>query len=139
VPTTRARAPEWRRQGVRFVAVGATVAVLYLGITAVLSSLGVPFQVALATGYFLAVATHFLAHRHFTFSTEAGYALEPSHQLRRFVLVALSQYVLTAALVAVLPGVLHVDRRIVWLGAVALVASATFVVLKTRLFHPPAG
>lgn len=137
MPSTAARPPDWRRQAARFVTVGGTVACLYLGITAGLSALGAPFQLALAVGYFLAVGTHFLLHRHFTFSSDAGYALRASHQLRGFLLVAVCQYLLTAGLVAVLPGLLHVDRRIVWLGAVVAIAGGTFLLLKTRLFHPP--
>jgi len=127
-------------QVLRFAGVGAFIMCLYLGVTAGLSELaGVPFQVAVAVGYFTGVAVHFVLHRIFVFASDDEYALSVGGQLLRFVVLVIGQYAVTAGSVALLPNVLGVDRLYVWLGTVAVVTPVAFVLLRTRLFHPSAA
>jgi putative flippase GtrA len=127
-------------QGIRYVGVGGFVTVVYVALTTLLSQvLGVPFGVAVTAGYFTAVAVHYCLHRWFVFATDAGYALGMTRQVVQFVALVILQYVLTAASVAFLPELLGLPRFVVWIGTVALLVPAAFVIMRSRLFHPPAA
>lgn len=128
--------PETRRQAVRFVLVGATVAGIYTALLTVLYKVvGLPFQAALALAYFTAVGAHFTMHRTFTFLTERGYAMRTRDQLARYLALVLLQYALTAAALAVLPDLLDAPRLAVWFCTVSVFALVSFIVLKTKTFH----
>jgi putative flippase GtrA len=130
------RVSDLRRQGGRFALVGATVAIVYTGLTAVLAGpAGLPFQAALAIGYGAGLALNFTLHRAFTFASEDGYELRLPSQIARFLALALTQYAVTAAAVAVLPGALGLPHFVVWAVVVALFAVGSFVALRVTTFH----
>src|SRR5437870_7001438 len=62
--------------GLRFVLSGATVALVYTATTLLLADVvGLPFEVALVTGYAVGLATHFTLQRLFVWVHAAGFAL----------------------------------------------------------------
>jgi putative flippase GtrA len=123
-------------QGTRFVCAGATVALLYVAITTLLSSVvGVPFQVALAIGFSVALMLHFTAQRVFVWTHHEEYALPLPHQAARYLPVAAAQFGLTAASTALLPSVLGIPVETVYLATVALLAGASFLMFRYVIFH----
>ena len=125
------------RQPVRYLLAGGSVALLYLGLTALLLGVvGLPSALALAIGLGLAVSAHFVLQRRFVFRPGEGeFALQTHEQAVRFAGVVVAQYAVTTAALAVLPGVLGVDRVLVYLASVPVVTACTFVIMRTRLFH----
>lgn len=124
-------------QGVRFAAAGGMVALVYLGVTTVLSSVfGVPFQIALAIGFCTGLVLHFTLQRAFVWRHEQEYALPLHSQVRRYLLVAGLQYAVTAASTSLLPPILGVPTEIVYLATVAVILAFNFLVFRTRIFHP---
>ena len=123
-------------QGIRFAITGAGVAAVYVVTTLFLANVvGLHFQVALAIGYFVAVTTHFFAHRLFVWGHGPDYALSATGQATRYVPISLAQYAITALATSVLPSALGLPTDLVYLVTVVCVAAATFVVLRTRVFH----
>jgi putative flippase GtrA len=124
-------------QGARFVLSGAFVALVYTATTSILAHVvGLHFQVALVIGYTVGLATHFALQRLFVWTHEDGFELGIHHQLPRYLLLALAQYGLTAAITATVPNALGVPTEAVYLVTVALLGAANFVILRTRVFHP---
>ena len=127
---------ELGRQGVRFILTGGFVALVYIAVTTLLAEvIGLPFQLALAVGFSLAIATHFTLQRMFVWRNAAAYALRLRHQIARYLAVAAVQYGLTAASTAVLPHALGVSPEVVYLPTVAVLSAANFVVFRARIFH----
>lgn len=130
-------------QGVRFAFSGVVVSIVYITVTTVLSEVShLRFQVALAIGWCAAVSVHFTLQRTFVWRREAQFALPFGRQVRRYLLVAVSQLGVTAATTAVLPSVLGVSAEVVYLGTVTLVTVVNFVVFRNGVFHAhvsPAG
>jgi putative flippase GtrA len=123
-------------QGARFALVGCVVAAVYLLSTTVLAVVvGMPFQAALAIGMCLAIVVHFTLQRVFVWANQAGFALPFHHQIGRYLLVTGTQYGLTAASVALLPGALGLPIEVVYVGTVILTASINFLVFRNRIFH----
>jgi putative flippase GtrA len=122
-------------QGGRFAAVGGLITVLYLAVTTGLRISGAPWALAIAAGYVVATSTHFVLHRTVVFRREGGFALTLGQQLPRFVAVVASQYAVTTLAMTVLPDLLGLPELLVFLGVAALVTVASFVLLRTRLFH----
>ena len=122
--------------GLRFVLSGATVAFVYTATTLLLADVvGLPFEVALVTGYAVGLATHFTLQRLFVWVHAAGFALPLHHQLWRYLLLAGVQYAATAAAVGVLPRTLGVRTEAVYLSSAVLLAVANFLLFRTRVFH----
>jgi putative flippase GtrA len=141
VAVVKARArtldPDARAQGLRYIAVGCLVGGLYLAITVGLSELaGLPFQVAMPIGYFTAIGVHFALHRSWTFTSDSGYALSLKGQAGRYLAFVVGQYAVVAGAVAVGTTVLDVSPLVAWLAVVAPLTLASFVVLRTKTFHP---
>src|SRR5207245_11121038 len=91
-------------QGVRFVIAGCVVGLVYLGTTTGLADVvGLPFQAALAIGFWIALAVHFTLQRLFVWRHAEQFALSVRHQVARYLLAAGAQYGLTAASTALLP------------------------------------
>jgi putative flippase GtrA len=141
----RVAGPGWRVSGIgglagpglRFGLAGGVVAVVYIASTSLLAEvLGVDFQVALATGFALAIITHFALQRKFVWTHPEGFAVSLRHQVLRYMVVAGTQYGLTAAATSVLPGVLHVAREIVYLCCAAGLTATNFVIFRAAVFHP---
>ena len=128
-------------QGVRFVLAGGTAVVLYVITTTVLANVvGVPFQVALAIGFGVAIAIQFTLYRRFVWAHDEEFALAMHHQAARFLTVAAVNYGLTAASTSVLPRALGVPTEAVYLVTVATLPVINFLVLRQGIFHaePPA-
>ncbi len=110
--------------------------VVYLTITTVLSQLvGLPFEVALAIGFVCALGLHFTLQRLFVWVHDDGFALPFQNQVRRYLLMAGTQYGLTAAATAVLPSVLGVSTEIVYLVTSAIVTVTGFLIMRFIIFH----
>ena len=105
---------ELRRQWFRFVLVGGIVFGVYVGTTTLLAEVvGLPFEVALAIGFALAIATHFSLQRFFVWRHAAAFALPLHHQLVRYMAMAAIQYGLTATITATLPHAFGVSPEVV--------------------------
>jgi putative flippase GtrA len=121
---------------VRFTVSGGVVTIVYLGTTMLLSAVvGVPFQVALAVGFSSALAVHFTLQRMFVWASSGEYALPLRRQAARYLAVALTQYGVTAASTAVLPGALGIPAEAVYLATVALLLGVNFLVFRHGIFH----
>jgi putative flippase GtrA len=124
-------------QGVRYAMSGVVVACVYLLTTTVLAVVvGVPFQVALLIGFVLAVSVHFTLQRLFVWVHHEEFALPFRHQARRYLMVVLWQYGVTAASTALLPAVLGLPTEVVYLIIALLLASANFLLFRSVVFHP---
>ena len=127
-------------QGVRYALAGCAVASVYLGVTTVLAGVaGVRFQVALAVGFGCGVAVHFTLQRFFVWAHEEEFALPFHHQAGRYLVVAGTQYGLTAASTSLLPGALGLPTELVYAVTVALLVSANFLVFRHGVFHAGAA
>src|SRR5262245_22816118 len=94
-------------QSLRFTIAGGTVALVYIGVTTVLAEVfGVPFQVALFTGFGTALVAHFTLQRTFVWVHHGRFALAVHRQAARYLLIAGAQYAVTAACTAFLPDAL---------------------------------
>jgi putative flippase GtrA len=119
----------------RYGAAGTSVACIYIGLTLGLSGpLSVPIQVAIPVSYVAAVVTHFLLQRHFVFR-RGGFALSVRSQAGRYVVIGLSQYVVTAGATALLPGPLGVSEQVVYVAVTIVNSLVGFLLLRTRVFH----
>lgn len=130
--------PPTRWQLVRYASVGVLVAAIYIGLTLLLSgSLGLPIQAAIPIAYLCAICVHFTLQRLFVFRNAEEFELAVHHQVARYVALVLSQYVVTALFTAVLPSVLNLPARAVYVGTVCICTAIAFVLLRTRIFHSP--
>ncbi|HEX6025682.1 MAG TPA: GtrA family protein [Solirubrobacter sp.] len=119
-----------RAEGVRFVAVGAFITILYLSVTTVMRTVfDAPWWLAIAVGYAIATSTHFVLHRKVTFAKDE-FQLSTGQQAIRFVAVVVAQYAFTATAMEILPATL-----ITFFCVAAVVTVVSFLVLRTRLFH----
>ena len=118
-------------QGGRFAAVGAFITVLYLAVTTAARLAGAPWWLAIAIGYVVATSTHFVLHRTVVFRREEGFQLTLGQQLPRFIAVVLCQYAVTTLAVTLLPG----PEFVVFFAVAACVTVASFLLLRTKLFH----
>lgn len=135
-PRTTTPTVELAGQGLRYLVAGAIVGLVYVGLTLLLSGpVGVPIQLAIPVSYATAIVLHFLLQRVFVFAHVATFALSARAQAGRYVAIALVQYPLTALATAVLPGVLGLSQQLVYLATTAVITLATFIVLRTRVFH----
>ena len=117
-------------------AVSAVVAVVYAGLTLLLAGpVGLDIQVAIPSAYATAVALHFSLQRWFVFRSARSYALAMHHQMGRYVVIGACQYALTAVGTAILPSKLGVSEAGAYLVPVAAISAATFVILRSRVFH----
>jgi putative flippase GtrA len=124
-------------QGVRFALAGGTVALVYLATTTVLADVvGLPFQVALAIGFSVAIMVHFTLQRLFVWIHHEEFALPLHHQAGRYLIVAGIQYGVTAASTYVLPQALGVPTEVVYLATVAALLVVNFLIFRNRIFHP---
>jgi putative flippase GtrA len=123
-------------QGLRFALAGGLVMFVYLTSTIVIADvLGLPFQAALAVGFLLALTLHFTLQRVFVWSSEAGFALPLRRQLPRYLLVALTQYGVTAASTSLLPDALGLPAEVIYLATVLLITGSNFLVFRHGVFH----
>ena len=123
-------------QGARFAVAGSVVMLVYLIATTVLGVVvGLPFQLALAIGFCLALAVHFTLQRLFVWADREEFALSLRHQVGRYLLASGAQYGITAAGTSLLPPLLGLSTEVVYLASVPLVTSANFLVFRQVVFH----
>jgi putative flippase GtrA len=96
---------------------------------------GLPFQLALSVGFCVAILMHFTLQRVFVWVHREEFALPLHHQAGRYVLFAGMQYVFTSASTSLLPSTLDLPTEAVYLGTVAILASANFIIFRNRIFH----
>jgi putative flippase GtrA len=133
------RSPEWglAGQGVRFALSGSLVAAVYVSVTTLLhDGFAVPFQIALAIGFGVAVALHFTLQRRFVWRHRQRFALAVHHQAARYLCVCGAQYGITALSTSELPGLLGLPVEIVYLLTMLTVAGVNFALFRGRVFHP---
>lgn len=125
-----------RRQGLRFVLVGGLVFGIYVGTTSLLAEvIGLPFEVSLAIGFTLAIATHFSLQRLYVWRHVSAYALPLHQQVVRYMAMAALQYGLTAAITGTVPHALGVSPEVVYLPTVVLITATNFLIFRSRIFH----
>jgi putative flippase GtrA len=124
-----------RARAVRFIIAGGALAIFYLGLTSLLTVIGVPFQAALIVSFLAAVALHFTLQRLFVWSPRGKYALPLREQLRRYLPLVLAQYLTTAAATATLPRWLGLPVLAVYLGVTLAYTLFNFLFFRARIFH----
>jgi putative flippase GtrA len=130
--------PHGRRQLVRYAMAGALVGVVYVGTTLLLSGPGgLPIQAAIPIALVCAVSLHFVCQRWFVFRDAHAFELAMHHQVGRYILLGLMQYAIAAVSTGILPGVLGVPERVVYVGTVCVSSAVGFILLRTRIFHAP--
>jgi putative flippase GtrA len=123
-------------QGVRYAMAGGVVASVYLGVTVLLAGVvGVHFQVALAIGFCCGITVHFTLQRFFVWAQEDEFALPFRHQASRYLLVAGTQYGVTAASTSLLPKALGLPTELVYGVTVLAVVSLNFLIFRHGVFH----
>lgn len=135
------RSPEWgiAGQGLRFAIAGSVVAAVYITVTTTLHGvLGVPFQIALVSGFTTGVVIHFTLQRVFVWRHYERFALAIHHQALRYIGVCFIQYGLTALSTAQLPKPLGLPVEVVYLITAIGLAGLNFVLFRGRVFHPEA-
>lgn len=124
----------------RFGLAGGTVAGVYLLATLTLSQVvGLPFQLALAIGFSLALATHFTLQRLFVWTHHEEFALPLRAQAGRYLAISLTQYAITAAATATLPDALGVSAEAVYVVVTAVITIANFLIFRSHVFHADDG
>jgi NDP-sugar pyrophosphorylase family protein/putative flippase GtrA len=135
--TARVRRPEVVDQGKRFVLAGATVALVYLLATTLLSSAAhLRFQLALLIGFCTGLVVHFTLQRTFVWVGQGEFALPVRWQAARYLTMAGVQYGLTAAATSLLPALLGVPVEGVYLATAFVLTAINFVVFRHVIFHP---
>ncbi len=130
------RADHLSAQAVRFVLTGGIVSIVYIALTTFLAEvLHLQFQIALAIGWLTAVSVHFTLQRRFVWAPQETFALPFGHQVLRYLLMAGSQFAITLASTAVLPGVLGVPAELVYLASTVALALVNFLVFRNNIFH----
>jgi putative flippase GtrA len=120
----------------RYGLAGAVVAVVYLSLTLALSrGAGLPFQVALAIGFAAGLATHFTLQRLFVWVHHDEFALPLRHQAGRYLVIAMSQYGITALATATLPDAFDTSPEVVYVITTAVLTVFAFLLFRSRVFH----
>ena len=122
---------------IRYGIAGAIVAAFYLSVPLLLTGpLGVPIQVAIPVAYLLSITLHFNLQRRFVFRHVEQFALPVRDQIGRYAAIAAIQYPTTALAIALLPKLLGVSERVVFVGVTVCISIAFFLILRGRVFHP---
>jgi putative flippase GtrA len=123
-------------QVARFAVNGCTTAFVYLLATSLIALvLGLPFEVALAMGFSLAIIVNFALHRRFVWLHDDEFALSFPRQVARYMSVVSAQYVLTAISIALLPKILGLPTEVVYLATAMILTPANFVLFRSGVFH----
>jgi len=130
------RRPRIPREVARFLITGgATASCAFILMTVFVAELGVPAQVALAMTYAVILSLNFTLSRQWVWAHESGYTHHLSAQGRRYLVVALSGYAITAVALATLPKLLDVRLLLVYFPTALLVAAASFVISQLWVFR----
>lgn len=111
------------------------MSIFYLGLTSILTVIGIPFQAALIVSFLSAVALHFTLQRLFVWSQHATYALPMPQQLKRYLPLVSVQYVTTAGATAILPTWLGLPVLAVYIGITLAYSLFNFLFFRARIFH----
>jgi putative flippase GtrA len=126
-------------QATRYVISGAIVGFVSIASTITLAeAVGLRFEVAFAIGFLTSIVVQFTLQRLFVWAHSDGFALAMHHQLTRYLPIALGNYGLIAASIAVLPHLLGIATVLVYLASAAVLTIVSFVLFRTRVFHPQA-
>jgi putative flippase GtrA len=128
--------PAGRAQLVRYGITSISAASVYIGLTLLLSGVaGVPIQLAIPVAYALALCVHFSLQRWFVFRDAEAFSLAIHHQIGRYLVLAFSQYAITALATAYLPDAIGVPEQVVYVCTVLVLAAVAFILVRTRVFH----
>ena len=120
----------------RYVVSALVVGVAYLGLPLLLSGPGgLPLQAVIPVALVIACVLHYLLQRHFVFADRATYTLSAGRQAQAYVPIVLAQYCVIAASTGALPSLLHADEQLVYAATVCVVSAATFLILRSYVFH----
>lgn len=120
----------------RYGITGVIVSSIYFGGPLLLNGVaGLPLEVAIPIAYLTAVCLHFTLQRTFVFRHVTQFALTKRQQAMRYLAIGAVQYPTTAILTAVLPGLVHVQARLVYLTIAGAGSLTLFLVLRSRVFH----
>jgi GtrA-like protein len=119
----------------RFVIAGGAMSIFYLGLTSILTVIGLPFQAALIISFLANVALHFTLQRLFVWSPHGKYALAVHHQLKRYLPLVSVQYVTTAGATAILPTWTGLPVLVVYAGITFAYSLFNFLFFRARIFH----
>lgn len=123
----------------RYAIAGATVGLIYFGGPVALDGAGVPIEAAIPVCYVAAICLHFALQRKFVFRHVEVFALSRREQAVRYLMIGAVQYPTNALSTAVLPSVLGVSQRAVYLCVAATMSVIFFIVLRTHVFHSGLG
>jgi putative flippase GtrA len=121
---------------VRFALAGGFGMVVYVLVTTLAADVaGLPFQAALAVGFYTALCINFMSQRRFVWARAERYHLPIHRQAGRYLLTAWAQYGVTVAATLLLPGALGIPTEAVYLAMIVLLSLSNFVILRYGIFH----
>jgi putative flippase GtrA len=124
-------------QGIRYGIAGSVVALVYLTTTTVLAKVFLaPFQLALVIGFVAGMTVHFTLQRLFVWAHHTAFALGVRAQAGRYLPVAVTQYLLTAASTSLLPTALGLPVLPIYLVTASTLTAMSFLIFRSRVFHP---
>jgi putative flippase GtrA len=124
------------RQTILYAIAGSFTTVWYIGLTLLLSGpAGLSIHAAIPIGYATALILHFNLQRRFVFKRAEGFTLGTFHQTRRYLTTAGVQYTLAALSTALLPELLGVPEKVVYVCTALSLAAVTFLVMRSKVFH----
>jgi putative flippase GtrA len=120
----------------RYAISGTIVGVFSLGMPLLLNAkFGVPLEVCIPIVYVLSATLQFTFQRVFVFRHVERFALPMHRQALWYVVIAAVQYPASAISTAVLPSILGVPARAVYVVATLVIALLTFLFLRKNVFH----
>lgn len=122
--------------GMRFALAGGFGVVVYVLTTTLAADvLGLPFQAALALGFYSALCVNFVSQRRFVWAKGEQYVLPIHRQAGRYLLMAWVQYGVTVVATLLLPAALGIPTEVVYLAMIGLISLLNFVILRHGIFH----
>jgi len=118
----------------RYLLVGGTTFVIYFGqVAALFSGLHVPYAVAVAIAYVIAMAFHFLANRTYTFHVGEG---RVKTQLGRYVALVVFNCLLQLLVIYLIHDVCGQNFYVAALLGITITLVAGFVLMRFWVFMP---
>ena len=124
------------REFARYLVTGVTTAIgAFALMTILIAAVGLAAQIALAITYSSMLAVNFTLSRQWVWVHESGYAHHLTAQGRRYLVVAVSGYAVTALALATLPRLLDARPLVVYFPTTLVVAGASFVCSQVWVFR----
>jgi putative flippase GtrA len=115
---------------------GVLLALFTLGMPILLNvAFGLPLEACIPIIYVVGVALQFTSQRLFVFRHVEEFALPMRRQILWYVVLVAIQYPLNAVATAILPSVLGVPQRLVYVGVTLAIAVLTLLFLRRNVFH----